>query len=83
MGLKAGRSPPPPGRLRRAVGILQADLKVGPEASVNRLVKGESNAHTPTDFAATAAVPFPKVCPLKRLKGVGEFAPPTFRRVPQ
>jgi len=35
---------------------LQRDLKAGPEASINRLLKGESFAHTPADFAPTAAV---------------------------
>lgn len=35
---------------------LQRDLKAGPEASVNRLLKGEANAHTPADFAGTAGV---------------------------
>ncbi len=36
--------------------VLQKDLKDGPEASINRLLKGESKAHTPGDFAATAVV---------------------------
>jgi uncharacterized protein (DUF1800 family) len=35
---------------------LQHDLKAGPEATVNRLLKGESEAHVPTDFASTATV---------------------------
>ena len=35
---------------------LQRDLMAGPEASINRLLKGESFAHTPVDFAPTAAV---------------------------
>ncbi|MBP3956889.1 DUF1800 domain-containing protein [Gemmata sp. G18] len=35
---------------------LQRDLKAGPEASVNRLLKGTANGHTPDDFAPTAEV---------------------------
>lgn len=35
---------------------LQRDLKNGPEASINRLLKGESSAHTPAEFALTSAV---------------------------
>ena len=35
---------------------LQRDLKDGPEKSLDRLLKGESSAHTPKDFAATAGV---------------------------
>jgi uncharacterized protein (DUF1800 family) len=35
---------------------LQRDLKAGPEASVTRLLNGEDDAHTPADFASTAAV---------------------------
>jgi uncharacterized protein (DUF1800 family) len=37
-------------------GELRRDLKDGPEVSVNRLLTGKSAAHTPTDFARTAAV---------------------------
>jgi uncharacterized protein (DUF1800 family) len=33
---------------------LERDLKAGPEASTGRLVKGDSNAHTPADFASVA-----------------------------
>src|SRR5262245_10057711 len=36
--------------------VLQKDLKDGAEASINRLLKGESNAYTPADFADTAVV---------------------------
>jgi uncharacterized protein (DUF1800 family) len=35
---------------------LQRDLKDGPEASVARLLKGASSAHTPEEFSATAGV---------------------------
>ncbi|AMV28514.1 hypothetical protein VT84_29180 [Gemmata sp. SH-PL17] len=35
---------------------LQRDLKAGPEAGVNRLLKGAANGHTPDDFASTAEV---------------------------
>jgi uncharacterized protein (DUF1800 family) len=35
---------------------LQRDLKAGPEASVNRLLKGTDDAQTPPDFASTAEV---------------------------
>jgi uncharacterized protein (DUF1800 family) len=35
---------------------LQRDLKDGPAKSVNRLLKGESKAHTPAEFASTARV---------------------------
>jgi uncharacterized protein (DUF1800 family) len=34
--------------------VIQKDLSAGPEESVARLLKGESKAHTPGDFAATA-----------------------------
>lgn len=37
-------------------GELQRDLKNGPEASVNRLLHGDEKAHTPAEFASTAAV---------------------------
>src|SRR5262245_1127086 len=33
---------------------LQRDLKDGPAASVDRLLAGRANAHTPTDFAFVA-----------------------------
>jgi uncharacterized protein (DUF1800 family) len=35
---------------------LQRDLKAGPDASIGRLLKGESAAHTPEEFASTAGV---------------------------
>ncbi|QJW94809.1 DUF1800 domain-containing protein [Frigoriglobus tundricola] len=35
---------------------LQRDVKAGPGAAVERLLKGESTAHTPADFALTAGV---------------------------
>ncbi len=35
---------------------LQRDLKAGPDATINRLLKGESFGHTPPDFAPTSAV---------------------------
>jgi uncharacterized protein (DUF1800 family) len=35
---------------------LQRDLKDGPEKSITRLLKGESSAHTPADFAGITTV---------------------------